>query len=95
MPVYIALTVLNEAGRKAMKEDPARIKAHNKQLARFGVKVLAQYATLGQYDFVNVFEAASDDAIYKAAVQLTGGGVLQTITLAAKTADDFIAAAQA
>jgi uncharacterized protein with GYD domain len=91
MPVYIALTTVSAEGRKAIKEDPSRIKANNQELKAMGVKILAQYATLGQYDFVNIFEAPNDDVIFKVAVQLTGRGVAQVQTLVAKTLDDFIA----
>jgi len=92
MPIYIALTSVSNEGRKAIKEDPARIKANNREIEAMGVKILAQYATLGQYDFINIFEAPNDDAIFKVAVHLTGRGVAQVQTLAAKTLDDFIAA---
>jgi uncharacterized protein with GYD domain len=92
MPVYIALITLSDKGRKAIKEDPARIKANNREIEAMGVKVLAQYATLGQYDFVNIFEAKSDEEIFKAAVNLSGKGVDQAQTLVAMHIDDFIAA---
>ena len=92
MAVYIALTILNEEGRKAVRDNPGVVKEHNRLLEAAGVKVLAQYATLGQYDFVNIFEAPNDSAIYRVAVKYGGKGVHQTITLAAKTLDDFIAA---
>ncbi|MDD5312840.1 MAG: GYD domain-containing protein [Dehalococcoidia bacterium] len=91
MPIYIALTNLSAEGRKAITEDPARIKANNRQIEAMGVKILAQYATLGQYDFINIFEAPSDDVIFKVAVSLSGKGVGQAQTLVAKTIDDFIA----
>jgi len=91
MPIYIALTNVSAEGRKAIKEDPARIKANNREIEAMGVKILGQYATLGQYDFINIFEAPNDDAIFKVALNLTGRGVDQVQTLAAKTLDDFIA----
>ncbi|MBL7208737.1 MAG: GYD domain-containing protein [Dehalococcoidia bacterium] len=92
MPIYIALTNVSTEGRQAIKEDPARIKTNNRAIEAMGVKILAQYATLGQYDFINIFEAPNDDAIFKVALNLTGRGVDQVQTLAAKTLDDFIAA---
>jgi uncharacterized protein with GYD domain len=91
MPIYIALTTVSTDGRKAIKEDPSCIKANNQELKAMGVKVLAQYATLGQYDFINIFEAPNDDVIFKVAVLLTGRGVAQVQTLVAKSIDDFIA----
>jgi uncharacterized protein with GYD domain len=92
MPIYIALTNVSAEGRKAMKEDPSRIKANNKEIEAMGVKILAQYATLGQYDFINIFDAPNDDTIFKVALNLTGRGIDKVQTLTAKTLDDFIAA---
>jgi uncharacterized protein with GYD domain len=92
MPIYIALTNVSAEGRKAIKEDPSRIKANNREIEAMGVKILAQYATLGKYDFINIFEAPNDDAIYKVSLNLTGRGVDRVQTLAAKTLDGFIAA---
>jgi uncharacterized protein with GYD domain len=91
MPIYIALTNVSAEGRKAMKEDPSRIKANNKEIEAMGVKIIGQYATLGQYDFINIFEAPNDDAIFRVALNLTGRGVDKVQTLSAKTLDDFIA----
>jgi uncharacterized protein with GYD domain len=90
MAIYIVLTTLNGEGRKGLKEDPSKIKEHNHLIEELGIKIRAQYATLGQYDFVNIFETADEAAIYKAAVQLSGRGIHQTVTLPAKILDDFI-----
>jgi uncharacterized protein with GYD domain len=91
MPIYIALTNVSAEGRKAIKEDPSRIKANNGEIEAMGVKILGQYATLGQYDFINIFEAPNDDTIFKVALNLTGRGLDKVQTLSAKTLDDFIA----
>jgi len=90
MPIYIALTNLSGEGRKAIAKDPARIKANNREIEAMGVKILAQYAVLGQCDFISIFEAPSEDSIFKVAAHLTGSGVDRVQTLAAKTVDDFI-----
>lgn len=92
MPIYIALTNVSAEGRKAIKEDPARIKANNREIEAMGVKIIAQYATLGQYDFINIFEAPDDKTIFNVALNLTGRGVDKVQTLTAKTLDEFIAA---
>ncbi|MBA7687396.1 Glutamine synthetase and cystathionine beta-lyase binding protein [subsurface metagenome] len=55
-----------------------------------GVKILAQYALLGQYDFINILEAPSNEAVAKVGLQLGARGTLQTMTLAAMPLDDFI-----
>lgn len=91
MPIYLMLTTLTDEGRKTVKGKPERIKEVNKEVEDMGVKILAQYALLGQYDFANILEASSNEAIVKVAMELGARGTLQTMTLAAMTLDDFIA----
>jgi uncharacterized protein with GYD domain len=84
------LTTLTDEGRKTIKEHPGRIKEVNKEVEAMGVKILAQYALLGRYDFINILEAPGNDAISKVAVELGARGTLQTMTMAAMKVDDFI-----
>ena len=57
LQMYILLSKLTSDGRKTIKENPDRIKEVNKEIEVFGAKVVAQYAVLGPYDFVNIVEA--------------------------------------
>ena len=57
MATYILLTSLTDEGRKTVKANPGRIREVNKEVESLGAKVIAQYAVLGLYDFVNVVEA--------------------------------------
>ncbi len=91
MSVYVMFSNLTDEGRKTVKENPERIKEVNKEVEAMGVKILAQYALLGQYDFINILEAPSNEAVCKVAIELGARGTLQTLTLAALTLDDFIA----
>ena len=90
MSVYLMLTTLTDAGRKAIQEDPEALKGINKEMELMGVKIIDQYALLGQYDFVNIVEAPSNEAIAKLAIRLSARGMYQTLTLAAITIDDLI-----
>ncbi len=90
MAIYVMLTTLTDQGRKTIKENPQRIKEVNKEVEAMGVKILAQYALLGPYDFVNILEAQDNKAISKVAVELGARGTLQTLTMAAMTLDEFI-----
>jgi len=92
MAVYVMLTNLTDAGRKAMQEDPETLREVNKEVEHMGVKILDQYALLGQYDFVNILEAPSNEVIAKLAIRMSAKGTTQTMTLAAITLDDLIAA---
>ncbi len=91
MPIYVMLTTLTDEGRKTIKEKPERIKEVNKEVENMGVKILAQYALLGQYDFANILDAPSNEVISKVAIELGARGTLQTMTMAALTLDDFLA----
>jgi uncharacterized protein with GYD domain len=90
MGLYVMLTTLTDEGRKTIKEHPARIKEVNKEVEAMGVKILAQYALLGRYDFINILEAPSNETISKVAVELGSRGTLQTMTMVAMKVDDFV-----
>lgn len=90
MAMYVMLTTLTDEGRKTVKQNPARIKEVNREVEAMGAKILAQYAVLGPYDFVNILEAASNEAISRVAMELGSRGTLQTMTLAAMPLDDFV-----
>jgi uncharacterized protein with GYD domain len=66
------------------------LKEINKEVEFMGAKILTQYALLGQYDFVNILEAPSNEAIAKLAIRLSARGTMQTLTLTAITLDHLI-----
>jgi uncharacterized protein with GYD domain len=68
------------------------LKDLNKEIEYLGVKMHCQYALLGQYDFVTILEAASNEVIAKLAIRLSAKGTTQTLTMAAITLDNLIAA---
>jgi len=90
MAKFLMLTTLTDEGRKTITENPGRIKEVNKEVEAMGAKILAQYALLGPYDFVNILEAPSNEAISRVAVNLGARGTLQTMTMAAMDVDAFI-----
>ncbi|MEM2933349.1 MAG: GYD domain-containing protein [Methanocellales archaeon] len=92
MPVYVMLTTLTDKGLETIKENPERIKEVNKEVEAMGVKILAQYALLGEYDFLNILEAPDNKTIARVAVELGSRGTLKTTTLGAIGIDEFISA---
>jgi len=90
MSVYLMLTTLTDEGRKSLQEDPESLRDINKEVEHMGVKLLHQYALLGQYDFVSILEAPSNEAMAKLAIRLSAKGTTQTLTLAAITIDALI-----
>lgn len=92
MPVYVMLTTLTDAGRKAIQENPEKLREINSEVEFMGVEVLDQFALLGQYDFLNVLVAPNNEAIAKLAIRLSAKGTTQTLTLAAIDIEDLIKA---
>ena len=92
MSIYLMLTTLTDEGRKALQENPEILQEINKEVEFMGVKMLTQYALLGQYDFVNIVEAPSNEVVAKLAIRLSAKGTTQTLTLAAISLDDLIKA---
>jgi uncharacterized protein with GYD domain len=89
MAIYIMLTTLTDEGKRTVKNNPQRIKEVNKEVEAMGAKILAQYAVLGPYDFVNIFDAPDNKTISKVAIELGARGTLQTMTLAGMSIDEL------
>ena len=83
MATYLLLSTLTDEGRKTLKERPERLQEVNKEIETMGGRVVAQYATLGLYDFVNVVEAASNEVIARISVELGARGTVSITTLPA------------
>ena len=89
MGKYIMLSTLTDEGRKTVKMRPERIKEVNTELEKMGVKVLAQYAVLGPYDFINILEAPDNETIARVVIELGARGTVQIVTLSAIPIDSF------
>jgi RNA polymerase sigma factor (sigma-70 family) len=92
MPTYIMLTKLTPEGIQTIKNNPARIREVNTEVAQLGAEVKAQWATLGEYDFVNVIEAPDEKTIARVSLELGSRGTSRYETLTAIPIDDFIGA---
>jgi uncharacterized protein with GYD domain len=91
MATYIMLTRLTDKGAETIKENPTRIQAVDKELEKFGVKVVAQYAVLGPYDFVSVIEAPDNMTVARVSAELAARGTVRIQTLPAVPVNEFIA----
>ena len=90
MATYLLLSTLTDEGRKTLKDRPERLQEVNKELETMGARVVAQYAVLGGFDFVNVVEAPSNEVIARISVELGSRGTIQITTLPAVSIDAFI-----
>ena len=90
MPTYIMLTTLTPEGVQTVKNNPQRIREVSKEVEQLGASVKAQWATLGQFDFVNVVEAPDDHTMARLSMELGSRGTAKYETLPAIPIDDFI-----
>ena len=90
MPTYIMLSRLSPDGVQTIKNNPSRIREVNREVEQLGATVKAQWATLGQFDFVNVVEAPDEGTMARVSLELGSRGTARYETLVAIPIDQFI-----
>jgi uncharacterized protein with GYD domain len=91
VPMYAMLSTLGPDGWETLRQHPERILAVRGEVEALGLKVHAQYALMGQYDFLNLIEAPDEQTMAKAAIMLAARGTMRTTTLPAIPVEDLIA----
>jgi len=89
--MYAMLSTRGPGGWETLREKPDRIREVAAEVEALGLKVHAQYALMGQYDFLNIIEAPDERAMARAAVMLAARGTMRTTTMQAIPVDDLIA----
>jgi uncharacterized protein with GYD domain len=92
MPTFIMLTNLSAEGVQTLKNNPGRVQEVNKEVEQLGVKVVDQWAVLGQYDFITVVDAPDAKTMAKVSVELGSRGTMTSQTLAAIEVDELASA---
>ena len=90
MPTYLMLSTLTEKGVQTLNANPARLREVNRDVEEMGAKVLHQWASLGEYDFVNVIEAPDDLTIAKISLALGARGSAKFESLPLLAIDDVL-----
>ena len=90
MPIFILLSTLTQQGVQTLKSNPERLRQVNRDVEELGCRVLHQWATLGEFDFVNVVEAPDVETVAKVSVSLSARGSTRIETLPALDVDDFL-----
>jgi len=62
----------------------------NKDVEELGCRVLHQWATLGEFDFVNVVDAPDIETVAKVSLALSARGSTRIETLPALEVDEFL-----
>jgi uncharacterized protein with GYD domain len=84
------LTTLGPDGWATVRDNPERIREVTSEFEAMGVTVVAQYAVMGQWDFLNIVEAADESTLAAAAIELAARGTMRTMTLQAVPIDELI-----
>ena len=85
------LTTLGPDGWATVREHPERIRQVRDEVEAMGLKVVVQYALMGQWDFLNIIEAPDEQAMAAAAVALASRGTMRTTTMQAIPVEDLVA----
>jgi uncharacterized protein with GYD domain len=90
MPMFILLTTLTQQGIQTLKSNPERLRQVNQDVEELGCRVLHQWATLGEFDFVNIVEAPDIATVAKVSVALSARGSTKIETLPALEIEEFL-----
>jgi uncharacterized protein with GYD domain len=83
MQTYIVLAKLTEKGIQTIKNAPQRIEQSAKDIKALGGKMVDFYTVMGEYDYIAIFEAPSDEDIMHFLMQVGLAGSVRTTTLRA------------
>jgi uncharacterized protein with GYD domain len=92
VPLYLMLTTLTEKGIQTLNSNPGRLREVNLDLEELGARILHQWVSLGEYDFVNIVEAPDDVTIARLSLVLGARGSSRIESLPLVPVDDLLAA---
>jgi uncharacterized protein with GYD domain len=90
MPTFILLSTLTQQGVQTLKSNPDRLRQVNRDVEELGARILHQWATLGEFDFVTVVDAPDLETIAKVSVGLGARGSVRIETLPTLEVDSFL-----
>jgi len=89
MPNYIVLGTFTDQGIRNIKDSPKRTEAVNAMAKKASASLKETYWTLGQYDFVAIFEAPDDVSMTALGLSVGKLGNARTQTLRAFPSAEF------
>jgi len=90
MPIFILLSTLTQQGVQTLKSNPERLRQVNQDIEELGARVLHQWATLAEFDFVNIVDAPDIATVAKVSVTLGARGSTRIETLPALAIEEFL-----
>ena len=75
---------------QTLTSNPARLREVNRDVEELGAKVLHQWASLGEYDFVNIVEAPDDLTVARVSLALGARGSAKLESLPLVSIDELL-----
>ena len=83
MPLFISLMRLTQRGLDTLQDSPARREVSERRVAALGGRSISFHATLGVYDFIQLFEMPDTAAMMQYALIARHDGFVDPIILPA------------
>jgi uncharacterized protein with GYD domain len=89
METYIILATLTDKGRQDIKGIIERRQKNLEQLQAAGIRIVADYAVMGEFDFLYIVEAPDNRTIMQQVVKDTTAGTLMFRTMSVVPMEQF------
>lgn len=89
MAVYISLINLTDQGIRTIKDDPGRVRSAARIAEKEGIKLLAEWWTMGPYDAVMITEAPDEETLNRFLLGAGRQGNIRTQTMRAFSTDEI------
>jgi len=89
MPAFVRLHKLTSKGASDIRNFKKNLEDMRSLQDKMGIKLIASYACLGEYDFVSIIEAPDDEAAIKLSATMGGKGNISTVTMRAMPTEKF------
>jgi uncharacterized protein with GYD domain len=89
MPMYVTLFKFTDQGTRKVKDSPKRLEASIKAAEAAGMKMLAAYYTLGEYDLVVISEVTNEEVAVAHNLGTNSLGNVRSVTMRAWTPAQF------
>ena len=89
MPKFIVLMKMTDQGSKDIRNLEERIQSGTKLLEKMGGKLIGFYMVMGEYDYVGIGEAPSDEVQTAFALTLSSLGNVKTTSLRAFSKEEI------
>ncbi len=90
MPIFVLLSTLTGECKERLRNEPEILLDICNKIMDCHTDTLPQLATLGPYNFVNIVEVESEEAIYKISAELNSSGTVKTTVMPALPLKEYL-----